>query len=170
MKSNEILIHVDFRENYACKYANEIQTIHFVGGQQITLHTGMLYWKDESDVIIPESFCTLSDSLGHNAAAIWAHLHPVIQNHLKAHPNVDTIHGMSDSPSNQYRNKTMFYIISTVLKEDIPRIKRVTWNYTEAGHGKGAPDGIGGVLKRTADRIVAQGADLANYHTLFEAL
>ncbi|KAG8176820.1 hypothetical protein JTE90_003448 [Oedothorax gibbosus] len=93
-----------------------------------------------------------------------------VDNHLKAHPNVDTIHGMSDSPSNQYRNKTMFYIISTVLKEDFPCIKKVTWNYTEAGHGKGAPDGIGGVLKRTADRIVAQGADLANYHTLFEAL
>lgn len=34
------------------------------------------------------------------------------------------------------------------------------WNYMEAGHGKDAPDGVGGCLKRIADRVVAQGEDL----------
>ena len=37
-----------------------------------------------------------------------------------------------------------------------------TWNFTEAGHGKGAPDGVGGLLKRTADRLVAHGRDITN--------
>ena len=35
-----------------------------------------------------------------------------------------------------------------------------TWNFFEASHGKGAADGVGGVLKRTADQIVKQGTDL----------
>lgn len=45
-----------------------------------------------------------------------------------------------------------------------------TWNYSEAGHGKGAPDGTGGTLKRTADRIVAQGKDVENFKWLFNVL
>ena len=46
----------------------------------------------------------------------------------------------------------------------------VTWNFFEAGHGKGAADGIGGVLKRTADKLVAQGIDIPNAKALFENL
>lgn len=30
----------------------------------------------------------------------------------------------------------------------------MTWNYQEAGHGKSAPDGVGVVVKRTADNHV----------------
>ena len=49
-------------------------------------------------------------------------------------------------------------------------MKHVKWSFLEAGHGKGAADGIGGVFKRTADRIVAQGADLPNAEAVFECL
>ena len=49
-------------------------------------------------------------------------------------------------------------------------MNHVNWSFLEAGHGKGAADGIGGVLKRTADRIVAQGADLPNAEAVFECL
>lgn len=41
--------------------------------------------------------------------------------------------------------------------------KIIQWHYSEAGHGKGAPDGIGGCLKRTADGLVAQGQDIATF-------
>lgn len=46
----------------------------------------------------------------------------------------------------------------------------LTWNYSESGHGKGAPDGVGGTLKRTADRLIAEGRDLATFQSLFSAL
>lgn len=35
-------------------------------------------------------------------------------------------------------------------------------NYSECGHGKGAPDGVGALLKRTADRFVAHDGDMNN--------
>lgn len=44
-----------------------------------------------------------------------------------------------------------------------PKISKFSWNYYEAGHGKGAPDGIGGVTKRTADRLVAEGKDIGSF-------
>lgn len=43
----------------------------------------------------------------------------------------------------------------------------LTWNYSESGHGKGAPDGVGGTLKRTADQLIAEGKDLATFQDLF---
>ncbi|KAL4704252.1 hypothetical protein ACJJTC_016270 [Scirpophaga incertulas] len=38
----------------------------------------------------------------------------------------------------------------------------ITWNYSESGHGKGVPDGVGAIMKRTADRAVCQGQDIKN--------
>lgn len=47
LKDNEVAIHIDFSENYTCKLATEVQSMHFAGSKpQITLHTGVLYRKD----------------------------------------------------------------------------------------------------------------------------
>jgi len=44
------------------------------------------------------------------------------------------------------------------------------WNFLEAGHGKGPADGIGAVIKRTADKLVALGKDLTSTQRLMDAL
>ena len=36
----------------------------------------------------------------------------------------------------------------------LPNIKSLTWNYAEAGYGKGPMDAVGGVLKHSADNLV----------------
>ncbi|GBP82746.1 hypothetical protein EVAR_76824_1 [Eumeta japonica] len=41
-------------------------------------------------------------------------------------------------------------------------MQRATWNLFETGDSKGVADGIGGVLKRTADRLVAQNHDITD--------
>lgn len=65
----------------------------------------------------------------------------------------------------------MFLFMTNRIPELFPAIKKVIWNYSEAGHGKGAPDGVGGVLKRTADRTVALGlSDIANFDDFFETI
>lgn len=44
------------------------------------------------------------------------------------------------------------------------------WHFSESGHGKGAPDGIGGCLKRTADKHVARGNDVSNIEGFIECV
>lgn len=44
------------------------------------------------------------------------------------------------------------------------------WNYSEPGPGKGAPDSVGGTLKRTADKEVAERKDIVNFKSLKEIL
>ena len=45
-----------------------------------------------------------------------------------------------------------------------------TWNMFEAGHGKGADDAIGGVVKHTADQHVNKGNDITSAKQLYEVL
>lgn len=45
------------------------------------------------------------------------------------------------------------------------RVETIQRHYSEAGHGKGAPDGIGGCLKRTADGLVAQGTEILTFES-----
>ncbi|CAH2093998.1 unnamed protein product [Euphydryas editha] len=167
LSTNEVLIHIDFSENYYCKYREEIQAVHFGGGrQQVTLHTGVLYLKNPDDTVKTQSFCTLSDNSRHDLIAVWAHLKPIFDWFKNQRPNIHTVHMLSDSPVNQYKNKFVFHIVSHHLKYFLPGINNFTWNYSEPGHGKGAPDGVGGTLKRSADQAVAEGKDVTDLNVL----
>lgn len=162
---NEAILHVDFSENYALKCAQEVQSMHFGGSRkEICLHAAVYYTFDfQMSTTEAFSVCTVSECLRHDAPAIWAHLLPLISQTINQNPFVDTLHLQSDSPSSQYRNKYIFYLI-TKIHVDFPQISKITWNYMESGHGKGAPDGIGAVLKRTADAHVRYGSDVNNFY------
>lgn len=171
LKDNEIIIHIDFSENYFLKYNEEIQSFHFGGSRgQVSLHTGVFYYLDnQTGFVSNKSFCTLSQNTNHDAGAIWAHLTPILKLIQNLIPNVTTIHFLSDSPSSQYRNKFIFYLI-TKLKYEVKFLNKVTWNYQEAGHGKGAPDGVGAVVKRTADNFVKYGGDVGSFEAFVEII
>ena len=73
-------------------------------------------------------------------------------------PHVDTLHFYSDGPCTQYRQKHNFYLFKKFVHE--LGFKFASWNFFEAGHGKGAPDGIGGSVKRSAHLRVKYGNDV----------
>lgn len=155
LSENDAVIHMDFSENFCTKYNKEIQSFHFGGSRvQLSLHTVVVYLKNAAT-----SYCTMSSELSHNVGAIWAHLQPVLKS---LSPNIHHIHFLSDGPVTQYRNKTMFYVLGCELSQMYPNILRYTWNYHEAGHGKGAPDGVGATCKRTADQVIATGGDITD--------
>lgn len=163
LSKEECLVYIDFSENSGTKYNSEVQASHW-HKNQITMHTAMIYYKE-----IAQAFCSVSTSLCHDAIAVWAHLVPILQEIKKNAPQITTLHILSDSPATQYRNKKIFYIISQ-LNLDCEQLRHVIWHYSECGHGKGAPDGVGGVLKRTADQLVAFGRDIVDIETLVESL
>ncbi len=153
MTDCECLIHVDFSENYACKYSSEIQAVHFASNQQqATLHSGVLHvgGVDVCFVCVKHvCFGTISPSKEKGPAAIWTHLSPVLDLVKSSYPNVTVVHFFSDGPSTQYRQKGNFYLFCTKLQQY--GFQSGTWNFLEASHGKGAPDGIGGFLKMTTE-------------------
>ena len=162
----DMILHIDFAENYSCKYGRESQSVHFgASREQLTLHTGVLYTKN-----FKKSFCTVSESLKHDSAAIIAHLMPILSKYLRKYPKVCNLHIISDSPSTQYRNKNSFFLLSTYLPQKFSQIRTITHSFTESGHGKSAADGVGSTVKRTADDAVAHGNDVSNINAFMTIL
>nr|CAI5824041.1 unnamed protein product [Callosobruchus analis] len=150
ISDKEAIIHMDFSENYCTKYGQEIQAYHFGGSRlQLSLHTVIIYTKGST-----KPYCTVSQNTTHSPAAIWVHLQPIFRS---LPPNITCVHFVSDGPVTQYRNKTMFYILASRLHLEVPNVEKFSWNFSESGHGKGAPDGVGAACKRTADAVVAAG-------------
>ena len=94
---------------------------------------------------------------------------PVVNDFQKRQDHtIDTLHVLSDGPATQYHNRSNCFLMSSVPYTW--GFKRVTWNFSERSHGKGAPDGVGGVLKHKADMHVFGGSDLQTPRDLFDYL
>lgn len=70
------------------------------------------------------------------------------------YPVTKKIHYLTDSPTSQYRNKTIFQVL---VDHETDFGMQAQWNYLESGHGKGPCDGLGASVKRAADMAIKQG-------------
>ena len=162
---NEVLLHVDFSENWTVKTLTAVQSAHFGASlQQVTLHTGVTYFQNNQTM----SFCTISDSTYHGPTAVWSHLLPVLIHIRQKYDHVNILHVVSDGPTPQYRNRYNFYLASAI--PGILGFSKTWWNFSEAGHGNGPADGVGAAVKRLADRCVLADMDVSNANALYTAL
>ena len=99
LTEEEILIHVDFAENYACKYGQEIQSCPFDANcKQTTIHTGVIYHGQK----LPQPFYSVTKNLDHEPVKIFQHLEPVLQNYVSN--DIERIHMLSDAPATHIIN------------------------------------------------------------------
>jgi hypothetical protein len=54
-------------------------------------------------------------------------------------PKLKHVHFSTDSPSSQYRNKSVFVLIT---RFEVNHGCKVSWHYFESGHEKNACDGV----------------------------
>ena len=154
---------VGFSENFTCSQLRSVQSAHFgASNRQITLHTGVAYTPKGTT-----SFCTVSDDTRHDPPAIWAHLEPIVQ-HLVEKDGIEVLHIWSDGPTSQYRNKVNFFYFSRIQR--LLGLEFATWNFFESGHGKGAADSIGGIIKRTADTAINTGRMITDASTFVDTV
>ena len=95
----------------------------------------------------------ISDEENHNASAVYAFLQKLLPNVKELIPEISQAFYWTDSPTSQFRNKSVFQIISNHENEFGCK---ANWNYFEVGHGKVPCDGVGGTVKRLADDAVTQ--------------
>jgi hypothetical protein len=145
---------MDFAENYSCQSCEEVQSAFWNGPMtMVSLHPIVAYYKDgNKDDLQHKSFVLVSDELSHDATAVYTILssfYPQLKQAITS--EITHVHYWTDSPTSQYRNKTIFAMLANHAEEF--RVS-ATWNYFEAGHGKGPCDGVGGCAKRMADEAV----------------
>ena len=154
LPDNHVYIHMDFAEDYRCRSQEEIQSACW-SPTQVTIHPVVMYYrkrgeKDNSH----QSFVFVSNESRHDATFIYTLISKLVPLLKEIIPDLKRIHYWTDSPISQYRNKTIFKIIS--YHEEYFNC-RASWNYMEVGHGKGPCDPIGGTAKRKADQAVKNG-------------
>ena len=152
LPSNHAMVQMDFAEDYKCQSQDEIQSAYW-NATQVTLHPTVVYYKEEN-TLEHKSFVFVSDEPAHNASTVFAILEKLVPEIKKIVPNVDMVHYWIDSPTSQYRNKSIFSIVCN--HRNWLDGGGAIWNYFEAGHGKGRCDGIGGTAKRLADDAIKQ--------------
>jgi hypothetical protein len=164
ISEEDLLLNIDWSEKYACQYSREVQSMHFGGShKELSLHTGVAIRKCSQ-----ETFCTVSDCVKQGPKDIYAHLKPILKRHMNE--KIKKMHFMSDGPTTQYRNKSMFYVVAKFISADYPQVECIVWNFSECGHGKSIADGVGGTVKRTADNVIAFGKDITGVNSFVDAV
>ena len=147
LPKDEIMVWMDFAENFSCTSQEEVQSAYWTT-DMISLHTMVVY--SESEV---QSYVAISDVLTHNASVVYCIIQKFVPLLKEKYPDLKKIHYLTDSPTSQYGNKTVFEILCH-HNSDFGVSAR--WNYLEVGHGKGPCNGLGGSVKRCADLAVRQ--------------
>ena len=150
LKFWEVLLHMDFAENYNVHYYSEPQSAFF-SRENISVHCGVLYYLGSDGQIHRLNLVMVSDDRSHDPGHVYAVLDALCKIIREKLPRVTTVHYCTDSPTNQYRNRKIF---SVLCKHEELFGLRGDWLYFEAGHGKGACDGLGAAAKRMADLAV----------------
>ena len=96
-------IHLDWSENAKLIQARAAKSAHY-NEDQISIQC-MRLWNSETQ----SSVISISDITDHSAGAVWASLEPVLLQ-LTA-KGVTKIYIVSDCPTSQFRNKSIFYLL-----------------------------------------------------------
>ena len=150
---NIVTIHIDWSENAKLRQAKEEKSAYYYE-DQISLHA-MYSWSAKGE----QSYVAISNCNNHKAPAVFASLQPILLEFIKR--GVMKIFLVSDSPTSQYRNKSIFWYMQQFAKEHNVCI---VWIYLEANKGKGIPDGIGAVAKRAIKDAIALDPDHPKYN------
>ena len=161
MTTKDMLIKIDFAQNYLLVNQNSPQIAYF-DPPQATLHPAVVYTKskrepvessddegsDQEDLILnSESYCFISDYLKHDVNAVFHFQTKLIEELKLRHPEVENLIFFSDGGPAHYKN---FKNLSN-LSQIFPDFKlRAEWNFCATCHGKCCCDGIASLIKRLA--------------------
>ena len=121
----------------------------------MTLHPVVVHYRNNLDEdLTVKSYVIVSNESRNDARFVHSTMEKMAIEIKNFVPQVTFYHYFTDSPTLQYRNKSIFKIIS--CHEEYFGAP-AAWNYSEAMHGKGPCDPIGGTAKRKADHAVKHG-------------
>ena len=139
---NEILLHVDYSENYSNIQQGEMQRAYF-GHDSFSIFTASCYLRKDVD-IINENISIISEASDHSRIVAVTRISKVFDFVREKHnlPPEVTLHIWSDGCAGQFRSRYVFALVSQIDSK-----VEVNWYYSERHHGKGSMDGVGGTIK-----------------------
>ena len=157
---------MDFAENYACQYQDEVQSAHW-NHNQVTIHPISSYYACSScDGVVNESLVFISNDLTHDYHAVQNFVSTTMQ-HLRCQRHLDVEHVVqwTDGCSSQYKSKGPFAGLAFNSDDFAAQVGR---HFFGSRHGKGPSDGESAVVKSHASTAVKAGtAMISDGHEFF---
>lgn len=161
-----VAVVMDFAENYACTFQEEVQSAHW-HHQQVTIHPISCYYRcRHCEDKIYESLIFVSDDQQHDHHAV----HPfftLAMNHLRVERQLDPslVLQWTDGCASQYKSKGPFADIAASGDDFNTRVERCFFG---SRHGKGPCDGEAAVVKNhAATAVKARKAIIATARDFF---
>lgn len=157
LKNGEVLVQGDFAENYKIIVQDESQSFHW-NNKQVTIHPFVCYYKNAKGELQHVSYVPISECNKHDSTAVWLFQEKLIKflkEFLKEQFDIKKIIYFSDGCAGQYKNCKNF--INLCYHETDHGIK-AEWHFFATSHGKGACDGVGGIIKRMVRKASLQRA------------
>lgn len=165
LREDEILVGLDFAENYSFVLQEAISAYHW-STPQATVHPFVVYYK-ENNQLNHKSFVMISDCLNHDTALVYTFQKKLIT-FLKSEDlfkNTKKIIYFSDGCGGQYKNCKNFKNLCLHQKDFGIKAE---WHFFATSHGKSACDGVGGTVKRLAKKATLQGSSDQQIRTPLE--
>ena len=139
----EMLMHVNYSENYVNVQQGEIQSAYF-GHSTFSIFTACCYIRGEDGKLAKENVTVVSEASDQSSIAAFTCVNKVLTFMREKYdlPSGITLHVWSDGCSAQFRSRFVFRLLC-----DMDRSTKLRWYYNERHHGKGPMDGVGGTLK-----------------------
>lgn len=136
-----LLIHIDFAENWSVILQDEIQSHHWKN-DQVSIFTAVCYFNS---MIL--SYAVVSDDKEHDSAHALLAINLIKEDIEVKHPGAEITCEViiSDGAASHFKNRFQFHEM-----RNSPHQKK--WIFSATGHGKGACDGIGGLVKHIATK------------------
>ena len=103
----EVIVLVDFAENYNFIIQDEIQSYHW-SKNYCTLHPIVVYLLDSEGKLKHDSLCIISDDNTHDTNFVYQVQSILVQYIKENYPNIVKLHYFSDGCSAQYKNYKNF--------------------------------------------------------------
>lgn len=145
INKNEVIILMDFAENYSFHVQDEAQGYHWTH-QTCTVHPVVCYYKTEENVLKHTSICFLSEDMQHDVVMVYSIQQKTIAFLKTKIPQLQKVEYFTDGCAAQYKNRKSFYNLCH-HKSDFG--VQAVWSFFATSHGKSPCDGIGGTVKRS---------------------
>lgn len=151
LQQGEVLVVLDFAENYSFVVQDEVQSFHW-NNTMATVHPFVVYFQEDGR-LKNKNFVVISECNVHDTVAVHLFLRYLFDFLRTELPLTKKVIYFSDGCAAQYKNCKNFLNLCC-HEEDfgIP----AEWHFFTTSHGKGPCDGLGGTVKRLAARASLQ--------------
>lgn len=138
VSEKKCLLQVDFSENFTIMQQDEVQSAHWTN-DQVSIYTAVAH-----TITGAHSYALISNYMQHDKIAVHTFHSKLFEDLKKKFPKLECVDIFSDGAGQHFKQR---YTLCNMTYGMEDHNLKLDWHFFATSHGKGAMDGVGGMLK-----------------------